>query len=403
MVLVPGGWVRCSTPVKILAAKMLLIGGIIATATLHAVPAHAKTGVAIDGTTVTITVPIDMYKLPKDGGRIVDMDTGQEHVYSDWLEQGGEQLWNDAFARLPYGGCLTFQVDIEIHPVSGTSTSGPDRGHHGINFDPYAPMVATVYDKIGTTDHNADTPFAFETSLTGDFGLIDQDIFAHEVGHLFGLGDDYVRGEDGFMIDGVVEGREEGTLMHSSHTSVVTQNIVDRIGGLIEQVHDLPACWIGTIESQTTRDLNDPVWESFTGGRCADTWITEVVFAISAERAISGRGTASLTDGPLCPMPLTAPPLAARTFEVTGSATDEALALELLQHVGTIGGDYAGYASLVLDERCSVLRSIVVPRTGDRTAEAETTYTNRCALAAPADVLTSANRIRLEQLSPSAP
>lgn len=185
-------------------------------------------------------MPVDFLGLPEDGGRIIDLDTGEKHAYGPWLEKHGETIWNEGFAAHRYRDCLTFRLDVEVYPVSR-----PDpRGHHGINFDPLAPGNATVYDPT-TDNHNDDTASAFEDSLTGDFGLIDGETFAHELGHLMGLGDDYLRDENGHVLYGVVEGREDGSLMHGSETPTITQALVDRIGRLIEEVENLPECWTG--------------------------------------------------------------------------------------------------------------------------------------------------------------
>ncbi len=280
-----GGW---AIPVN---SRALLLAGLVALAAAALAPAaEAKTTVSIEGTVVTITVPLDFLGLPEDGGRVVLPDTGEGHNYAGWLEEQGEAIWNEAFAEHRYGDCLTFRLDVEIYPVSRADL----RGHHGINFDPHIPDDAHVYDPA-TEDHNEDTSSAFTDSLTGDFGLIDGQTFAHELGHLMGLGDDYVRDENG-NIDGVVKGRDEGTLMHGSETPEITQAIVDRIGKLVGEVHDLPECWRGTMEARGSYATTSPEGDL----RCTYAWSADFRVVVDEAGSAGGDGSAAIDPGSSC-------------------------------------------------------------------------------------------------------
>lgn len=353
--------------------RSLLFVALVAVAALPAAPAEAKTGVTIDGSTVTLTVPIDMLDLPEDGGRIIDMATGEQHVYSDWLETRAEAIWNEAFARLPYRQCLTFRIDIQIHPVSEARM----RGHHGINFDPRIPDVAVVYDK-GVDHHNKDGTRAYTDSLTGDFGLIDQETFAHEVGHLLGLGDDYLRDENKNAIDGVVDGREEGTLMHDSDSATVTQPIVDRIGALVDEIHDLPECWTGTFQATSVRTYVQP--EVANGGSCTDGYDGQLAFLIDEDGVLDGHGTASLVDGPDCTFPAQFLPTTEVRFTVGGEAGVEALSLELgwSENIPAGGSQPAGFVNLMVTDAGQASAAppgpaLRIPRAGECVAAGKVT------------------------------
>lgn len=301
--------------------RAVAVAALIAAVALRPAPAAATTTIAADGANVTITVPIDLVGLPEDGGRITDMDTGEQHVYSDWLETRAEAIWNDAFARLPYRGCLTFDLDIEIHPVR----THRDRGHHRIDFDPFQPGNAIVYDP-GVDHHNEDGTRAYTDPLLGDFGLITQETFAHEVGHLLGLGDDYLRDADKNVIDGAVAGREEGTLMHGSDSTTITQAIVDRVGALIDEVQDLPQCWTGTMEAIGTYGVDLP--EGSLG--CDYAWTADFTFTVDRSGRAAGSGNAAIDPSSGCIevlAPAGYPGATPVSFEVEGVGDDDAFAL----------------------------------------------------------------------------
>ncbi len=74
-------------------------------------------------------------------------------------------------------------------------------------------------------------------------GPIDYGTFAHELGHLLGLGDDYAEA-------GLVPGRGSGLMARDLE---ITQDYVDRIAKLLEELDRLPECWSGTM-----RAIGDP-------------------------------------------------------------------------------------------------------------------------------------------------
>ncbi len=78
-------------------------------------PVAGQTKVSIDGTDITITVPID--------GVGIDKKTAAE-----W-KHGAESLWNAAFnaADNPFKGCLTLKlvVDVQAHDLQLSGPTGP--------------------------------------------------------------------------------------------------------------------------------------------------------------------------------------------------------------------------------------------------------------------------------------
>ncbi len=114
-------------------------------------------------------------------------------------------------------------------------------------------------------------------------GPIDYGTFAHELGHQLGLGDDYAEA-------GPVPGRGSGLMARDLE---ITQDYVDRIAKLLEELDRLPECWSGTMRSATTRDYQGL-------GTCSDTWETELRMTVASDGKVTGDGTARLVEGPTC-------------------------------------------------------------------------------------------------------
>ena len=138
-------------------------------------PVAAQTKVSIDGTDITITVPID--------GVGIDKKTAAE-----W-KHGAESLWNAAFnaADNPFKGCLTLKlvVDVQAHDYSYPA----QQGRHMI----FQTHGTTSNQAAGTIAGNGD-PFKISADGNFDESFANADKanhIAHEVGHLIGFGDEY--------------------------------------------------------------------------------------------------------------------------------------------------------------------------------------------------------------------
>ena len=231
-------------------AALLCVASVLAPflsdACLAADTAEGNT-VTIDGTVVTIDVRVDVVLRPD----LVDEENVA--VFSK-LQDGINAYWNSAFDALRYRDCLELKVDVVLTVVAldniGLASAPGDYikvtttpGHHVMIFaigsqdapdylprpavvDPYGPKAAPGEDYVSPYQHDLDGTWSIDMEPGRDF--------AHEVGHLLGLGDDYrnVPAARGAAGTESLDGRE-GTLMDSG--DYIDQNIVDRVGKLIEK------------------------------------------------------------------------------------------------------------------------------------------------------------------------
>ncbi len=171
------------------------------------------TDVRVDGTTVTVIVHLSV--LVRRG--LVDASVRQYLL--DQLDAAADR-WNRGLARRPFFDCLTLRVEVDaslVHPVDrdfdapGHVITTYGSSHVGTMADGRG--LPSVWDPEGPSDPSADYAGPFEHRVEGYWPpwlFDDTAALAHEMGHLFGLGDDDVRDEDGNVSP--LEGRE-GTLM----------------------------------------------------------------------------------------------------------------------------------------------------------------------------------------------
>ena len=210
-----------------------------------AAPAHAQldpagggTVVTVEGPTVRITVNVDV--------PIVDPAPDlPEHVRS-YVEPGfaaAATYWNDALADLLKGECFSVEIDVVVKVIEfGQSAAG---GGHDVNVlhdvDPHfdSPQLTTET----TSDDTIQVFTANGTAYLPPWLFqVEPSLLAHELGHMIGLGDDYVRNADGSTVP--LPGRD-GTLMDSGDR--VDRALADRIADLVRRSgKKLPECqWEG--------------------------------------------------------------------------------------------------------------------------------------------------------------
>lgn len=309
-----------------------LLMAVLATPAVPAAHVAATTTISVEGTVVTLRVPLQIRLPPDFDPTVVSMETGERTPLGQYYEDGAEKLWNDGLAGLRHGDCLTFRIDVEIDLLE---PGVPASGDHYMEIDNDPEGVPMFWDPA-TNDPQVDTTSAYTEGLIGNLPPIDDGVFAHELGHLLGLGDDYGTTE-------FPPGRGPG-LMDGTHD--ITQNYVDRIAKLLEDLDKLPECWSGKMQSETTRDYKGL-------GRCSDTWETELRMTVALDGKVTGDGTARLVNGPTCTFPFPAitelPPLALQTMTVAGTSDEGALLLRLtpapLDATGT-HGVVTGFAAI---------------------------------------------------------
>ncbi len=247
--------------VAILAAAILVITAPSRTAADRGAAAGGGGGttVSTDGGTTTITVHMDVCCGVADSQNM----TG---IISDRINEesrAAEAIWNQAFAKFPAQGCGTLHLAIDARLLQ----PGDDHheNFHQIQIDYKNPGRPGINNPLGdTTPPTADWTNPYTSGLTGDYFLpnMDERSFAHETGHLLGLGDDYTNVRQEIDSTGVFEigsaplGGREGTLMDSGDN--IDQALVDRIAAQATKAGNiLPTCqhWTGTVHA--TRDYAD--------------------------------------------------------------------------------------------------------------------------------------------------
>ncbi len=273
---------------------------VVATGAIPAQQVAARTDVTVEGATVTLTVSIDLVGAINKDGQEIGLKDESSGVATPISKYWGEaaKAWNDAFANLTYGGCVRLKLDLQFFPRPYGSLHTP--GHHSVLIDPDPDVRPMVFDPA-TNVATDDSPSAFTSDLTGDWGAEEVGTISHEVGHLLGLGDDYtdVKDANGKVTGSKPVAGRENTMMASDGD--VDQNIVDRLGKLVEKAGKrLPKCWTGTMTSSSTYNIDAP-----DGGPvCAARWTTKVTFVVVPEGKIDGTGDATLSQLGACPHPI---------------------------------------------------------------------------------------------------
>lgn len=249
--------------------------------------AQAQTRVSRDGRVITISVYLNIHMpayLDRASGtyvdgpgrpiRLVDPISGERvdvDTFGKSVRQLADQaaaLWNDAFARLPLR-CyrLRLEVDMGLLGVNYWNSAGDDDildfvskfvhpGHMvsycGRDEDCWVewrygiPDPNLVYDPTGAPTEDTTAPYELLHLAHFTFPMEPYEL-GHEIGHFMGLGDDVEVGEeDGEEVKQPKSGRE-GTFMTMGPEVAdvnIDQDLIDRIGRLVGQVIDLPACRI---------------------------------------------------------------------------------------------------------------------------------------------------------------
>ncbi len=241
------------------------------------------TTVSISGSTATITVHEDI--CCSTAGAQHEIDSSLLNAY----ENAAAALWNQAFANL---GCVTFHLAIDVHLLD--KGQGWESGYHQISMDFDGPGRPGIHNPPGdTSPATNDWTNPYTSDLSGDYYFADMTArtFAHETGHMMGLGDDYtdqfVPGQGPRSVS--LPGRD-GTLMDGGST--IDADLANRITTEIGKAgYNLPKCqtWTGAF------DYKDETEEACQGGGGpeTDSWDTHLDLSVDPKGVV--RGTASAT------------------------------------------------------------------------------------------------------------
>jgi hypothetical protein len=257
-----------------LAALGLL--ALVAVAPASAAPALSGGGttVTVDGATVTITVHIDICCFDDVGTTLVARVMNEVRAAQD--------MWNKALAKLPAHGCFDVKVVFDARLLNEGDPWNP--GYH---------RVTMIFDKPGRSEviggeggQNDDFVAGYTETLNGTFYGSDMTTgtWAHEIGHLMGLGDDYYEQRHGLFHPAFscLTGRS-GTLMCNDNTGKIDQSLADRLVDILNKDGLLPKCWYGTLKGHSE------------GGPNNETVVIEFRFAEETDGTIKGSGHVTLT------------------------------------------------------------------------------------------------------------
>jgi hypothetical protein len=222
-------------------AMLLMCVVMVAAVVLSPVVAHTAvaggggaTSVSFNGTALTITVNIDLCCAPSASAQTIYGPLIQEEV------KQAENLWNEGLSKLPAKGCFPIKVVFKVHLLQ---TRNWEKGYHQIDIDLYKPGRSMSLDYTPGATHNDDTPYVYNSWTDGQFyePAMGVPTWAHEIGHLMGLGDDYIDrapGSNGRSKS--IPGR--GGTMMADH-GAIDQALADRLAAIAAKSGlQLPPC-----------------------------------------------------------------------------------------------------------------------------------------------------------------
>lgn len=264
--------------------------------------------------------------------------------------QAAADYWNRDLADNPYfDGCFTVKIEVVatfVHPVN-RDYDAPGHviktyGSSDVGTMADGRQLPNMLDPSGLADPTVDYEGPFEHRVDGFWPpwlFQDTAALAHELGHMFGMGDDYARDENGDTMP--LEGRD-GTLMDSGTAidSILAARVGDQILGA-GYGDQLPQCWKGTANIASSAVYPEG------SGSCQDGWELDFTFGVSDEGTIEGQGKADLTSGPTCPFPV-GPSYELYEYRVLGEETVGGFSIRFaLETFGPVGGaEYAGFVSM---------------------------------------------------------
>jgi hypothetical protein len=226
------------------------------------------TTVTVDGSTVTISVHIDLCCVQGASERDVWTPLVQADV------KAAQDMWNQALGQLPAKECYDLHVVFDAHLLNKGDAWEP--GYHEITMDFGQRGKSLSYD-FWASSQTSDDDTVYISTVTGTFfvGAMNPLVYAHEIGHLMGLGDDYT--EDGCLVGRI------GTLM-CSQPGTIDQQLADRLADILNEDGSLPQCWKGTLKGRNQ------------GGGYDYSAILPFSFVVDPNGGIKGKGHFKVTN-----------------------------------------------------------------------------------------------------------
>jgi hypothetical protein len=286
-------------------------------------PSGGGTTVSVDGSTVTITVHFDICCIPEDAS--------QRDVWAPLVRaeiKAAQDQWNQALANLPAKGCYQIKVVFDAHLLNKGDPWDP--GYHRITMH-YTEGRSGSQDPMSTSP-NTDDDTNYKQAVDGNFHEPSMSVgtWAHEVGHLMGLGDDYYEHHGlGHREMDCLPGRD-GTSMCDSRNGAIDQDLADRLADILNSDGLLPQCWKGTMKIAAGISS------------CSDSWNAAIKVVVSDKRVATGTGTATRATPVKFNIPLygaPCPSVQAFTVKVAGDGDRQSFRLKFALADGTPPGD----------------------------------------------------------------
>lgn len=259
-----------------LAALGLL--ALVATAPAAAVPnlGSGGTTATVDGTSVTITVNIDL----------CCFDAYAREIFGPLVLteiKAAQDMWNEALANLPAFGCWDVKVVFNAHLLN--KEQAWEAGYHQITMELTKPGRSGSQDPRATSA-TEDSDTVYVQPVTGQFYDADMntEIWAHEIGHLMGLGDDYYENHVLGHAAGSCLPARDGTLMCDGDK--IDQQLADRLVQILNQDGVVRGqCWKGTMLSVTNMTTTG---FGVTGTCTGETWQHQLKLTVAGDGTVSG-------------------------------------------------------------------------------------------------------------------
>jgi hypothetical protein len=170
----------------------------------------------------------------------------------------------------------------------------PRPDHHLVFRGSFKKPYGTI--NSGVKSDTGDTIYPLQNASWGAWGY-DLDAFehkgkhgyAHEVGHLLGLGDDYIDHPATSQHARWTEPKPGRKNSLMADGGPVDKPLVDRLADLLRHVGKLPSCWQGKMHSESTKDYrNGPAFVI-----CTEVWDLEVSLRAAPDGAVTGKATAN--------------------------------------------------------------------------------------------------------------